>query len=293
MKLQDYIAANKKPPTLDEVLRRVNEISTLPHIVLKVMEVANDPESSVAEMREVIETDPVVFSAGILRCVNSSAYALREKVSDLNRAISFVGMKQIRSLALTASVSELFAKDEAIGSYRRCALWQHFVAVGAAARLIAMRQRMANFEDAFVAGLLHDIGIVLEDQYVHEHFCRVIQDINDAATLSEVEQSRLGFDHVRLCARVAESWHFSEVIKAAIGYHHMSANCRGEYIMVVRCVEVANLICTLKGYSSVGRKLVRVCQPALVALSLGREHLAVLAEDLDEELAKNAALFDL
>ena len=73
----------------------------------------------------------------------------------------------------------------------------------------------------------------------------------------------------------------------------MSANCRGEYIMVVRCVEVANLICTLKGYSSVGRKLVRVCQPALVALSLGREHLAVLAEDLDEELAKNAALFDL
>ena len=58
-----------------------------------------------------------------------------------------------------------------------------------------MRQRMANFEDAFVAGLLHDIGIVLEDQYVHEHFCRVIQDINDAATLSEVEQSRLGFDH--------------------------------------------------------------------------------------------------
>ena len=95
------------------------------------MEVANDPESSVAEMREVIETDPAF--ARILRCVNSSAYALREKVSDLNRAISFVGMKQIRSLALTASVSELFAKDEAIGSYRRCALWQHLVAVGVCA----------------------------------------------------------------------------------------------------------------------------------------------------------------
>ncbi|MGO9113960.1 MAG: hypothetical protein ACLP9L_32490 [Thermoguttaceae bacterium] len=63
--------------------------------------------------------------------------------------------------------------------------------------------------------------------------------------------------------------------------------------MIVRCVEVANLICTLKGYSSVGRKLVSVPQSALSVLSLTREHLSVLAHDVGGELAKNATLFNL
>jgi putative nucleotidyltransferase with HDIG domain len=292
MKLEDYIASNRKPPSLDEVVGRINDISTLPHIAMKVMEVANDPDSSVLDMKKAIEADPAL-GARVLRCVNSSAYGLREKVTSLQRAISFIGMKQVRSLALTASVSELFAKDDAIGSYLRRGLWQHLVAVGICARLIAMRQGMADFEDAFVAGLLHDIGIALEDQYVHEHFRNAIQDLRDNTTLIEAERNCLGFDHARLGAKVAESWRFSERVKAAIGYHHNSVSYRGEAIMIVRCVEVANLICTLKGHTSVGRKLITVSQPALNGLSLSREHLAVLSRDLDEELAKNAALFDM
>jgi putative nucleotidyltransferase with HDIG domain len=298
MKLEDYVAENQKPPTLDEVLGRVGEISSLPHVALKVMEVANAPDSSVIDMKSAIEMDPSL-SARVLRCVNSSAYGLREKVSNVQRAISFLGMRQIRNLALTASVAELFAREETIGSYQRRGLWRHLVAVGICARLIAMRQRMPAFEDAFAAGLLHDIGIVLEDQYAHAQFRCVIQDIGDhgyvvpGKTLLDAERKRLGFDHAQLGAKLAEGWRFSERVTAAIGYHHNSTGYHGKEIMIVCCVEVANLICTLKGYSSVGRKLVSVSQPALSALSLTREHLSVLAQDLDGELAKNAALFDL
>ncbi len=86
---------------------------------------------------------------------------------------------------------------------------------------------------------------------------------------------------------------FPDVVKAAIGFHHMSDKYRGDELLIVQCVEVANLLCTLKGFTSVGRKLVRVPQSALKALSLTRDHISVLAHDLDEELAKNAALFDL
>lgn len=292
MKLQDYILANRPPPTLDELVGRVREISTIPHVAMKVMQVANDPGSSVADMKSVIEMD-AALSARILRCVNSSAYGLREKASSLHRAIAYIGLRQIRSLALTASVAELFANDEAIGPYHRRGLWKHLVAVGICARLIAMRRGVEDFEDAFVAGLLHDIGIILEDQYVHEHFRRVLEKLDDKTTLVEMERKQLGFDHARLGAKIAESWRFSERIKAAIGFHHMSANYRGEELKVVRCVEVANLICTVKGYSSVGRKLVAVPVAALAALSLSRDDLLVLAQDLEEEFSKNAALFDL
>jgi putative nucleotidyltransferase with HDIG domain len=292
MKLGDYVTNHQKPPTFDEVIGRVSEISTLPSIAMQVMKVANDPDSGVIDMKSAIEMDPAL-SARVLRCVNASAYGLREKVSNVQRAISFLGMQQIRNLALTASVAGLFTQEESIGSYHRRDLWRHMVAVGISARLIAMRQSMPDFEDAFVAGLLHDIGIVLEDQYAHEQFRKVIHDLDDSTTLVEAERNRLGFDHARLGAKVAENWRFSETVNAAIGYHHNSVDYRGKEIMIVRCVEVANLICTLKGCSSVGRKLIRVSQAALSALSLTREHLSVLVHDVGGELAKNAALFNI
>lgn len=292
MRLQDYISANQEAPSIDQVVRRINEISTLPQVAMKTMEVANDPNSSAIDLKDVIESD-ASLSARILRCVNSSAYATRERVTNLQQAIGYLGLRQIRTLALTASVAEMFSKDEEVGPYNRRSLWSHLVAVGVCSRLVAMRHKCSDFEDAFAAGLLHDIGIVLEDQYVHGLFRKVVQSLHDGTTLSEVERENLGFDHAWLGAKVAELWRFPESIKGAIGFHHKSVNYRGSDIEIVRCVEVANLICTVKGYPSVGLKLVRASQPALSALSLTKEHIMVLAKDLDEELAKHAALFEL
>ena len=202
-------------------------------------------------------------------------------------------MREVRRLALTASVAELFTRDEVIGSYCRRSLWKHLVAVGLCARLIAMRRKMADFEDAFMAGLLHDIGIVLLDQYAHEEFRQVVENLDDQSTLSCTERKRLGFDHAQLGAQVAENWRFPDCVRDAIAHHHTSDQCPLESLPIVRCVEVANLICTVKGCSSVGKKLVPISPSALRALALTREHLAVLAQDVDEELQKSASLFDL
>ena len=277
---------------LKSVLRRIGEISTLPHVALQVMKVANDPQSGAVDLKEVMETD-VALSARVLRCVNSSAYALRTKITNLQQAIAYLGLKQIRNLAMTASVSELFKKNDSIGSYGRCELWRHLVSVGISARMTAMRLKFRNFEDMFLAGLLHDIGIILEDQHIHDEFARVIQSLDGQKTLAETEHAQLGFDHTRLGAQIAESWGFPEAIKAAIRYHHASTDYRGDQIDIVRCVEAANLICTLKGITSVGLKLVKFSRPAIAGLGLSKEDIAVLAEDLDRELASNASLFQI
>ena len=278
--------------TLREVLGKIDEISTLPQIALRVMEVANAPDSGAADLKEVMESD-ASLSARVLRCVNSSAYATRPKISSLQQAVAYLGMEQIRNLAMTASVSELFKTDESIGPYRRSDLWRHLISVGVCARLIALRRNVQNFEDAFLAGLLHDIGIVLEDQHMHESFCEIVQSLSKEKTLAEVECAHLGFDHTMLAEKLAETWGFAEGIKAAIRYHHTSIDYRGPDVDLVRCVEVANLICTLKGISSVGLKLVRFSQPALDGLKLGKKDIVVLAEDLQEELSCNASLFQM
>jgi HD-like signal output (HDOD) protein len=283
---------DKKASALEAVLRRIDEISTLPQIALRVMEVAKDENSSAADLKDIMEND-VALCARVLRCVNSSAYSLRSKVSNVQQAITYLGLKQIRNLAMTASVAELFAKDEKIGPYRRRDLWRHLVAVGICARLIAMRRNMRNFDDAFLAGLLHDVGIVLEDQHAHAPFALAIQAIHPQRPLSDAERAHLGFDHTMLGEKLAEAWGFPEPVRAAIRYHHVSVNYRGPEINIVRAVEVANVICTLKGISSVGVKLVKVCRASLDALSLNAQDVSVLSEDLSEELTRNASLLSL
>lgn len=291
------------PPTLPQtepmssvsretLVRRIEEISTLPQIALRVMEVANDPRSGAAELKAVMESD-VALSARVLRCVNSAAYAVRTKISNLQQAIAYLGMKQVRNLAMTAGVTELFRNEETIGPYRRTELWRHLVCVAIGARLIAMRLKFQNFEDAFLAGLLHDLGIILEDQYLHVPFTQVIHSLDDEKTLADVERLHFGFDHTELGHDVAQLWRFPEVVRAAIRYHHASHLYRGKDLPLLRCVEASNLICTLKGIPSVGRKLVRFSRNALSGLGLMKEDIAILAEDFDQEFATNASLFQI
>ena len=275
-----------------QVAQRIGEISTLPHIAMRVLQIANDPDSSVRDLKEIMEGD-AALSTRVLRCVNSSAYGLRTKITNLQQAIAYLGMKQIRNLATTASVSELFRIEENIGPYRRTELWRHLVSVGVCARLLAMRMRFANFEDVFLAGLLHDIGIILEDQHLHKEFVQVMHSLEEGKTLGEVEVEHLGFDHTQLAEEVGRSWRFPEAVLAAVRYHHNSAACRDEHAGIVRCVEVANLICSLKGISSVGINLVAFPKSAIVELALTKNDVTVLANDLDRELEANQRLFQM
>lgn len=289
---QAMIYGKQPPTTLDQVVRRIHEISTLPQIAIRVLEVANDADSNAADLKAVMESDPAL-SARVLRCVNSSAYAVRQRITSLQQAIAYLGLKQVRNLALTASVSELFRNDNAIGPYRRSQLWRHLVAVGLAARLIAMRLKFPDFEDTFLAGLLHDIGIILEDQHVHRPFENVIVSLREGIFLNDVERENLSFDHAQLGEKVAEEWRFPESTQAAIRHHHVSTGYKGPHINVVRCVAVANLLCTLKGISSVGVKSVRYSPTVFDGLSLGRHDIAILSEDLDREIEDQSVLFEM
>jgi HD-like signal output (HDOD) protein len=286
------ISARPSALPLEKVLRRVNEISSIPQVALKVMEVAADPHSGAADLKKVLETD-AALSARVLRCVNSSAYALRGKVTNLQHAITYLGMKQIRNLAMTASVSEMFKKDEPIGTYRRSGLWRHLVSVGICARLIGMRLGLMEFEDMFLAGLLHDVGIILEDQHAHEAFCQAVCALREESTLQEAEFEHLGFDHTSLGGQVAEAWGFPAAIKAAVRYHHRSIHYQGDEAQMVQCVEAADILCTLKGISSVGMKLALGSTPPFAALGLKKDDIVVLAADLDQEFSAHQDLFQM
>lgn len=282
---------------LERFAMQVREVSTLPQVALQVVDVVNNPLSSANELKMVLETDPAL-TVRVLRYVNSAHYGLRYEVTNVQQAIAMLGFNQIRNLAVTASVADIFRTHEETHNYSRRRLWKHLVAVAVAARMIASRSGIANFEEAFLGGLLHDLGIILEDQYAHNDFVELLRSTRPSDYLRDIEQSHFGFDHAQLGARVAEMWRFPSGVIEAIRYHHGTIQPGGgpsaSHLPVAQAVEVANFLCVSKGIRSVDSLDVpKPERETLSALGIGRAEYRVLWEDLDLELAQCQNLIEI
>jgi putative nucleotidyltransferase with HDIG domain len=261
-------------------------------VAMRVIEIANNPKSGAADLKTAVEGD-VSLSARVLRTVNSAAYCPRTKITNLLQAISYLGFRQIRNLALTASVRQVFKDQNEVGTYKQTELWRHLVSVAICSRMIAMRVKFKNFEDAYLAGLLHDFGIILEDQHINNHFQLLMGSLAGRKSLMEAEQACLGFDHAVLGARLGEKWKFPSTVLAAIEFHHLPDEYQGEDVIIVRCVELANFICSLKNITSIGVNLVKPPLRTIDALGFNKEDIKLLVTDLDEEITQRNSLFTL
>ncbi|NQT38345.1 MAG: HDOD domain-containing protein [Planctomycetes bacterium] len=280
------VQAKATPEELvQQLFSRISEVSTLPTVALQIIEVANNPSSGAADLLDAVEYD-AALATRIVRTVNSSYYSLQNKVADLKLAITLLGFKEIRNLAMTANVAQLFKADADCGNYSRQALWTHLVATGTTARLIAERCRKAVPREAYLAGLLHDLGLILIDQYLNKPFLQVLDVLAEDTPLCGVEEEILGFNHMQLGEYVASQWRLPDHLIAAIRYHHAPQSYTGEYRGMVDIVSLANFLCHAKGFSSMGVRNAEV-PPAEVFARLGLEeqHVAAIWEQLDDALA--------
>ena len=276
----------ERAAALERFVRRVDEVSSLPDVAARVIQVVNNPETSVADLRAVVESDASLV-ARLLRTVNSAAYALRARVDSIHQAISLLGFSTIKNLAITASVSQLFRDKTPIGAYSRPALWKHMVSVAVAARMIASRCRLSQFDEAYMCGLLHDLGYILIDQQQHPKFVQVMESLTPDVATTEIESQFLGYDHAQVGAAVGEKWGFPAGVVQAIRHHHDSSRADEQHQKLVRSVEVANFLCSRKGIMSTGVPNLRVPKPEVFAgLALDRDGLKVLIDDLGKELEK-------
>jgi putative nucleotidyltransferase with HDIG domain len=278
---------------LQALIARVNEVSTIPAVALKIMEVINDAKISAADLKEIVEHDPSL-TARVLRTVNSAYFSLRNPIGSLQHAISMLGFNAIRNLAVTASVCEVFKRESTAENYSRIDLWRHMLSVALSARMIARRIGHAQFEDAYLAGLLHDIGVVLLDEHAHREFCAVLKTVTPDRELQWCERSVLGFDHAEFGAAIAHLWRLPEVVAERIRYHHVPQNARKDDRVMVSTVALADFLCARKGAGAVRVTYTRKLESHILAdLQLSREDLRVMWEDIDRELSAAASLFRL
>lgn len=274
------------------VSQRVGEMSTLPQVVRRILQVAGDERAGAQELKEAVEGDPAL-TARVMRFVNSAATGLAHRIGNLQMAVAYLGVRQIRNLAWTAFVSELFRNGEAIGPYRRTQLWNHSVAVAILARMIAVRQGRTDFEDFFLAGLLHDVGIILADQYDHPRFRKMILEFPERKPLEAWEQAYLGYTHTELGTAVGLEWHFPLAALAAIRWHHSPSPPIEEYGSFVHTVALADYLVSIKGMSSVGKTIPQPPVGAVQFLGLRRAEVEALMEDFQDEMVRQVGLFVL
>jgi putative nucleotidyltransferase with HDIG domain len=230
-------------PDLNTIVKSVDQIATLPDITARVVQAAEDPRNNAFELLKIVSYDPAL-AAKILKVVNSSFYGLPVQITSLGRAIALLGMNAVKNLAVASSISTMFRGGEICRGLEASDLWNHSIAVAVCARELARGMKLEAAEEAFLVGLLHDVGLLLEHQLYPEQL-REICDESRAGThaFRDLEHQRLGFDHAQLGGAVAQRWKFPAGIAAAIRHHHDPTQAPAEQRSLAWLVYVADTVC--------------------------------------------------
>jgi HD-like signal output (HDOD) protein/GGDEF domain-containing protein len=202
--------------TLDRLVARAGQLFSLPVVAMQVLELTNNSQVDPRALKECIENDPAL-TAKILRVVNSSLFGLSREVSDLNQAIALLGSKPLKLLVLGFSLPvSLFAsvESEVLAHY-----WRHALTKAVAGREISETIWNIPGDEAFIAGLLQDLGLLLLIQQVGEPYVMLLKKVwTNGKDMATVEAEAMGFDHAELSAKLLSQWGLPEAIVEAVGW---------------------------------------------------------------------------
>ncbi len=202
-------------------LDQIDRIMTLPQVVTQINELVDSRTASASDLHHVIKTDPAL-SAKILRLVNSAYYGLPGRVGSLEKAVILLGVTAVRNLAIAAGVEQLFGQLRMTGPITGRELWLHCLAVATGSRELAQRAGMAHLEEVFMAGIIHDLGLLSAAQIVPQDFSQIVMlCMGNKQSWGTTELEIFGVEHAAAGARLADKWHFPPYMVDMIAQHHI------------------------------------------------------------------------
>jgi putative nucleotidyltransferase with HDIG domain len=229
------------------ILSRIRTLPTLPTIIYKLLRLIESPTSTATELSETISKDQAL-TARVLKLVNSSFYALRSEVLKVSHATTLLGFAAVKNLALGLSVVDMFGRSQE-GGLDADAFWEHALGCATCARLIAERVRYVPAEEAFVAGLLHDIGKLILNDYFHTELDSALQLARDEMLpLPRAEHRIFRTDHAEVGAELACHWSLPRKLWSSIRGHH--AYREGDTLTNI--IYLSNLLTKVKQIGSGG-----------------------------------------
>lgn len=268
--------------TMERVLRDVRQLPSLSVVVRELLDSFEGDNVRIPQLVNKINRDQGL-AARVLRVANSAFYGFPGNIGSINEAVVVLGFHAVRSLALASGIIGQFSPSEG-RQFDRLAFWQHAIGTGVAARVLA-NTLGRNAEEAFAAGLLHDVGKLVLDAHFHEDFCAVLAHLkSNDSTMLEAEKSVLGMDHATIGYEVARQWKFPTAIQQAIRDHqHPDAQTAS---MLTDMVHVANVLVHALEIGNGGDDIVpKLSEAAWLRLGIHWEELGVLLKEIERQNA--------
>lgn len=230
---------------LTALINRGEDLPTLPTIVLKLHRVLDDPDAGAADVAAVIEQDPAL-TARLLRAANSAAFARGgSAVTSVPAAVTRMGLNQVRAVCVVLAVVNAFSGRR--GTLDHGVFWTHSATVASLTAQLWDRIGLAREitpEDAYVVGLLHDVGLLVLDQHFPEDLAAVLERRQDPeAELWRVEEEHLGLDHGTIASLLLGRWSLPPVVAETVAHHHHPSSAPGSCRQLAEIVEAAEALC--------------------------------------------------
>jgi diguanylate cyclase (GGDEF)-like protein/putative nucleotidyltransferase with HDIG domain len=238
----------KRILTLDD-----KKLPSFPQVAVKLMEASKDETVSLTDLAKILETDPGI-SARVLEIVNSAFYGIGRQITKLSEAVPLLGLNEIKKIALGMTVFEKMFKSGRTRQFDRLLFWRHSLSVAVLSLEIARKTGYKDPEEAYIAGLLHDVGKIFLDISGKQDYGSFIQELSSSTELIiEKERNTLGLGHDDIGAFFCSLWKLPEKLIMTVKYHHQPfdhMDFTQEDKLLISIVSLANFLCWTQGIGS-------------------------------------------
>ena len=277
-------------PTAQELMSKFEDVKTIPPVAIRLIKLISDENSTVQEIEKVIRMDPTMV-VRLLRLVNSSFYGLRQKVDSITTAVVFIGLKNLRNMIVVSSLKEAVKPGRQEDTFSRADLWLHCAAVAVCGKMISERIAGQMGEDTFLCGILHDIGMILEDQLAHDLFLQACKAyLQGDRPLCEFEREIIGTDHCEVGYLLAQKIELADEVQETIRDHHFTGKEISPSSML-GTIQIAEYFVSQLEYTDLPGMKAGISPFLKSHISQNIEEFKVLAKNLPDEMSKAEEIY--
>jgi HD-like signal output (HDOD) protein len=275
-------ATNLTDDLKKEIAKSIKDLEPMPKVIHEARELLSNPNTTFKKIGKVIETDQAI-TAKVLKIANSAYYGLSGRVSSIHQAIVVMGLETLKQAIYTAGSSKLLSKTLKGYDLQPSVLWNHSLAVAFGAKIIAAKRKPTLENDAFTAGLLHDVGKLILDEYILKSKLMFEKLTKDTNSSRKAEEELFGFDHSEIAGLICEEWHLPENQTLAIRHHHDPS--RSPEVGLTYILHLADHLAHKCGFGAgITEEAQEIKDYTLEILKLDEEELVPIMDEITENV---------
>lgn len=232
------------------ILKQIKDVPSLPSVVIRIRSYLNDPDVSFDKLARAIEHDPGL-TANILQLANSAYFGWSRRIKTVKEAVTRLGTNRIFQMVLCMSVAPLVRKAVRGYDMPSDSLWEHSFATAITAEKLVAALRVRGREEAFTAGLLHDMGKVVLGTFIDVDDKPIKALVaSEGLSFDQAERFVLGIDHAEVAAELLRAWKVPEEVVAAAQWHHRPGEAPSRHRQIVDVIHVADCLAMRMGWGA-------------------------------------------